>query len=522
RLLKPGGRLSFIIPDRFLYSPYGTKLRELILNTCAIEEIIDLTNVRVFPHQSVWNVILILRKEAGPTVRENNQVRVGVVPSGYPVADGIPEPALSMPQSDFRSVPGFQFRLQLRDPQLRMVVRKIEDAGTRLDEIYYINWGLRTGTDEKTQRLITTDGSQPLAKRLIRGENIVDRYLLEWTGQYITYDPKQLVNPLFREVLDAPKIVIRKISGARGLFASYDAEGFYPFSTVILALPFSTLETVERARVPSGAAEKSKAFHPLFVLAVINSKAARYYFDAMITDGLSVAPDQVRQVPIPSASDDVQRSVGYRVTNLLRLQKELREETRLAAYRHVVATRTRAGEDDLGHYMNRLGESDLGIGSRLDGVSKARNAVVSPEIRGDNLVLRVRFEEGKPARERAGEIVCRFEHSLSRFLALTLDDRETPTLGSGRLMSKIRSVKVPRFDPDWERHLEVVREMVTTVERHEKRAEEISAEIKAEEREIDLTVYGLYRLDELEIAAIEAYESTSIDTPMELGHNSRE
>jgi type I restriction-modification system DNA methylase subunit len=517
RLLKSGGRLSFIIPDRFLYSPYGTKLRELILNTCAIEEIVDLTNVRVFPHQSVWNVILVLRKESDLKVRENNQVRIGVVPSGYPVADGIPEPTLSMPQSDFRDVPGFQFRLQLRDTQLRTIVRKIENSGTRLDDIYYVNWGLRTGTDEKTRRLITADGRHPLAKRLIRGDSIVDRYLLEWTDQYIIYDPEQLVNPLFPEILDAPKIVIRKISGARGLFASYDPEGFYPFSTVILALPFSALETVERARVPRGAAEKSKAFHPLFVLAVINSKAARYYFDAMITDGLSVAPDQVRQMPIPSAPSEIQESIASRVTNILRLKKELREEKRLAAFRYVVATRTRVGEDDLGHYMNRLGESALGIGSRLDGVSKARNVAISPEIRGDDLVLHVQFEEGKPPKKRSGEIVCRFDRNISRFLALTLEDREKPAMGSGRLMTRIRAVEVPRFDADWERHLEIVREIVATVERHESQAREIATEIEREERLIDDAIYGLFGLVSSDIATIEAYCSAPRDPPSGIG-----
>jgi type I restriction-modification system DNA methylase subunit len=509
RLLKSGGRLSFIIPDRFLYSPYGTKLRELILDTCAIEEIVDLTNVRVFPHQSVWNVILVLRKEPDAKTRETNQVRVGVVPEGYPVIDGIPAPSLAMAQSEFRTSPGFQFRLQLREAPVRNIVRKIERAETRLEDIYYVNWGLRTGTDEKTARLITSDGRHPLAKQLIRGENIVDRYLLEWSGQYVIYAPDELVNPLFPEVLDSPKIVIRKISGSRGLFASYDPEGFYPFSTIILALPFVALEGVEKARVPEGAADKSRSFDPLFVLGVINSIAAKFYFDVMVTDGLSVAPDQVRQIPIPRAPPKVQKELGLHVSNLLRLRKELREELRLATFRHVVATRTRTGEDDLGHYMNRLGESGLSIGNRLDGVSKARDVSVTPELRGDGLVLHVKFEEGHPPKERTGQIVCRFERSVNRFLALVLEDREKPAVGAGRLMSKIRAVAVPRFDPDWETHLKTAREIVSTVEHHEARASKLKAEIATEERSIDSEVYRLYGLDGSDIEAIESYGGVS-------------
>ncbi len=283
----------------------------------------------------------------------------------------------------------------------------------------------------------------------------------------------------------------------------------YPFSTIILALPFATLEGVERARIPEGAAEKSKPFDPLFVLGVINSRAAKFYFDAMITDGLSVAPDQVRQIPIPYASEEAQKAVGLHVTNLLRLQKELREELRLAEFRHVVSTRARTGEDDLSHYMSRLGESSLSIGNRLDGVSKAREVSVTPELRGDDLVLRVKFVEGRPPKERTGEIICQFERSVNRFIALVLEDRDESGVGSGRLLSKIRAIAIPRFDPDWEAHLKIVREVVETVEQHEARASKLKIEIAAEARGIDSKVFLLYQLDKSDIATIESSESVS-------------
>src|SRR4029077_5485766 len=233
---------------------------------------------------------------------------------------------------------------------------------------------------------------------------------------------------------------------------------------------------------------------------VINSKAARYYFDAMITDGLSVAPDQVRQLPIPRAASGLQKEIASRVANLIRLRKEHREELRRAAFRHIVAARTRVGEDDLGHYMNRLGESDLAVGGRLDGVSQAKHASLLPEIRGDELILQVRYQKGPEAREERGEVICRFERSVNRFLALTLLDREKPTIGSGRLMAKVRAVEVPRFDAEWDRHLEIVREVGATVERHEKRANAIGVEIAADERKIDDAVYGLFGLASSEIA----------------------
>ncbi|MFQ6031699.1 MAG: class I SAM-dependent DNA methyltransferase, partial [Candidatus Zixiibacteriota bacterium] len=39
-LLKPGGKLGFVVPDSFLLGRYFSKLRRYILNNCAIEEIV--------------------------------------------------------------------------------------------------------------------------------------------------------------------------------------------------------------------------------------------------------------------------------------------------------------------------------------------------------------------------------------------------------------------------------------------------------------------------------------------------
>jgi hypothetical protein len=173
---------------------------------------------------------------------------------------------------------------------------------------------------------------------MIRGESIVDRYLLEWGGEYLTYDRKQLYNPLFPECLDPPKIVIRKISGRRGLFASYDPEGYYPFSTVIIVLPYSAVAAVKQARTPGGAAERSKSFDLRYLLAVLNSRAMRYYFDVMITDGLGVVPQQVNRLPIPKAPAEIQSRLAGLSEKLLASRRELAEEERVAQFRRVVST----------------------------------------------------------------------------------------------------------------------------------------------------------------------------------------
>jgi len=505
RLLKPGGRLAFIIPNRFLYMPYAVKLRELLLDTCAIEEIVDLSNVRVFPHQSVWNVILVVRKEPEADKREKNAIHVGVVPEEYPIADGIPTPTETMVQSGFREIPAFQFRLNLREVGVRETVKKIERTGLRLEDICYVNWGIRTGTDEKTRRLVTKDGTSALAKRMIRGESIVGRYLLEWGGEFITYDRKELYNPLFPECLDPPKIVIRKISGRRGLFASYDPDGYYPFSTVIIVLPYAAVAGVKQARVPAGAAERSRSFDLRYLLALLNSRAMRYYFDAMITDWLGVVPEQVNRLPIPNALPEMQARLATLSERSVSLYKELAEEERLAQFRRVVSNYPRVGDDELGRYLNKLDEKDIEVRDRLDSVSRASKIELTAKRDGEWIALIARYHPRGASKPASGTIRCRFPEPIASFLLHAVRDLPEPQLGSGRIMAKIRSAPIPRFDNEWDAHLAKLSEIVSKLTKHESRVMNLRRSILETEADIDRQVYELYGLSEEDIRRIEAY-----------------
>ncbi len=61
-LLKPGGHLGFIVPDKFMYLPYGAPLRKQLLSKTCIEQVFDLSEVRVFPDSTVNPVIIVLRR----------------------------------------------------------------------------------------------------------------------------------------------------------------------------------------------------------------------------------------------------------------------------------------------------------------------------------------------------------------------------------------------------------------------------------------------------------------------------
>jgi tRNA1(Val) A37 N6-methylase TrmN6 len=62
-LLRPGGRLGLIVPNKWNTLDYARPLRELLLNQTTIEQIVDVSSVRLFPRASAYPQIVILRKE---------------------------------------------------------------------------------------------------------------------------------------------------------------------------------------------------------------------------------------------------------------------------------------------------------------------------------------------------------------------------------------------------------------------------------------------------------------------------
>jgi hypothetical protein len=328
---------------------------------------------------------------------------------------------------------------------------------------------------------------------------------MEWGGQYILYEPEKLVNPLFPEALGSPKIVVRKISGNRGLFAAFDDQGLYPFSTVILALPYHLVAEVKRVRVPEGAIEKSRRFDPKYVLAIVNSRAARFYYDMMIADGLSVVPSHVNRLPIPDAPPDVQARLAAHAGDLLRMGRELGKEQRLGSFRRIVSERPRTGEDHLGRYLDNRAEAVIEVRDRLDQVTKASRITVLPLVREGDLELRVSYRPRPTDEEKHGTVVCHLDPTIARFLASVVRDRERPDLGSGRLMAKLRAIEIPRFDADWTRHMKIVRDVVATVQQHEAAIEELTRAIEVSEAAIDREVYALFGLDEADVERLLAF-----------------
>jgi hypothetical protein len=189
-----------------------------------------------------------------------------------------------------------------------LLSERIEEQSVRFDEIYYINWGLRTGTGAKTEKYIVESPPKPEevdapVHQMIRGQDIIDRYKLAEPSEQIIYQKEDLYNPMFEELFESDKLVFRKISGD-GLMAVADEKALYCFSTLIPATNISNVAHINRSGIP----DETDACHEYddmyYPLALANSSLMNWYYQTNLSDDLSVVPGHIQQLPIAEVDFD--------------------------------------------------------------------------------------------------------------------------------------------------------------------------------------------------------------------------
>jgi hypothetical protein len=87
-LLKPGGRLGFIVTNKWMKAGYGEPLRKLYGESARVESVVDLGhNKEVFPDADVFPCIVVVRKPDAGTPPETT--RVCVLPRELTRVDGL-------------------------------------------------------------------------------------------------------------------------------------------------------------------------------------------------------------------------------------------------------------------------------------------------------------------------------------------------------------------------------------------------------------------------------------------------
>lgn len=238
-VLPPGGRLGYIVPNKFLVAEYARPLREALLAHATIDELIDVSDLPTFRDAAVYPVMLVLTKTP-PSA--DHRVRVGQVTDLAQLDTGNFARG-TMAQARWCQTSHRVFWLPPSVPTAAgLVDRLMTDAdATPLSDLLTLRWAVSFHRVGLRDRFIFPDPTGRCPQRLLGGKKFqgntdVRRYRTAWSGWWIDYDEERAKaegNPLPPLRLFAgPKLLIAQ--NARRIIATLDSEEFVCKDTFIV------------------------------------------------------------------------------------------------------------------------------------------------------------------------------------------------------------------------------------------------------------------------------------------------
>jgi hypothetical protein len=194
-LLRPGGRLSFIVTNKWMKAGYGAPLRRLFGERARVEAVIDFGHAKqIFADADVFPSIVVVAKPAeGEAPAPEDEVQVSVIPRERLRLDDlqtqIDEEGFELPCSRLGEEPW-----RLEPPGAQRLLDKIRERGVPLADYAGAKpyRGILTGynnaflIDNATRaRLVAEDArAEDLIRPYLRGQD-VGRWASQWAGLWM-------------------------------------------------------------------------------------------------------------------------------------------------------------------------------------------------------------------------------------------------------------------------------------------------------------------------------------------------
>ncbi len=298
--LKNKGMLGYIVPTTILNNVYVENLRKWILNQCAIENI-SVAKDKVFADADVHTSVLVFRKEILKDQRDMNEIRTSV---------DLNETFAKNPIFNSRTIQNSFFELSglvwnvLVNTKNISLIRKL-NQNKPLKDLAYINRGLITGDREKY--FSPTQKNKEFVP--IIGGGDVHRYYTNSPSEYVLFKKPTTAGGCWDKEVHfvAHKLVIRQI-------------GTRPTAS-ILKEPIAVTGNIFTAICENITDE-------IFILAILNSSLAAFYWRVMFNDFKNSFPQvtifSLSQLPIRTINfDDVKDKSRH--DNIVKLVEQMLE-----------------------------------------------------------------------------------------------------------------------------------------------------------------------------------------------------
>ncbi len=193
RMLRPGGRLGFIVTNKWMKAGYGEPLRQFFAADSWVESVVDFGHAKqIFPDADVFPCILVARKP-DPAIPPPETSRVCIIPREQlrieDLAQQIEETGFEVPRARLGAAPWSLEPVAVDD-----LLEKVRHEGIPLKAFAETRplFGIKTGLNEAF--LIDTPTRDALVKEdarcgellrpYVRGQD-VDRWRAQWAGLWM-------------------------------------------------------------------------------------------------------------------------------------------------------------------------------------------------------------------------------------------------------------------------------------------------------------------------------------------------
>ncbi len=334
KLLQSNGKFGFIIPNTFLSTNMGLKLREYLVKESSITEIKDVSKLKVFGNVGTYPVLLFLDK----TFNAKNEIKLA-----YPQSEEtfLNEGSNTIKQKEITDKTDFIISTTFNKNNLSLI-GKLEKSGKELGDLCgKFVWGTSI-TGFKSYKIQKEDFEKLKASNKENYEKVlqtadIKSYGIAWQGEYIQKSiySKSVIN-LFEQ---KEKIVIARLT--KSIQATIDYEKRYLGKSSLIVNPKVNIK---------------------YLLGLINSKLLNYYFKTKF-DNTHMAGGYLRfdipylsKLPIKTNPTKIEETeiIKY-VDQLLQLNKE-KQEAKLESKIEQLQNRIDYCEDKINQIVYQLYE----------------------------------------------------------------------------------------------------------------------------------------------------------------------
>jgi len=335
-LLKPGGHLCFIAPNKFMRAGYGKNTRKLLSSNAMPKIVIDFCDLPIFDATTYPSIILLEKRLPG--VRDKALAATFTDATQLSHLEetlssiGFPIPISSLKKEGWN----------LERPEILTLIKKIRESGMPLGK--YVNGrfyrGITTGLNEAfvidnatKEKLISEDpSSADVIKPWLRGRDI-KKWKAQWAGLYFLYIPWHFDITKYAVILEHLKKFKKQLEN-RNLaekdryewyaLQRYAADYYTDFEKNKIIYP-------DISQFPKFAWDESKAFlgntayiiptDEIWLVGLLNSNLLWWFYihlSSAIRGGfVRYIGQYMEQLPIPSASEREKALIIDRVKTIL-------------------------------------------------------------------------------------------------------------------------------------------------------------------------------------------------------------